>query len=149
MKISFTLTLFLLVLLTSCKKRLENPLSFFGNSELKEGKYKLIGVAMEGQHIEGFGSFYIDDLTTLQKMSEQWKFEYKSEPMACGFGYELSFLKDTVVLNHGLLNLECGYLNTDQQNWLYFPSNYLTDHVSKFKKLPTLPSQENQPLSTN
>ncbi len=144
-----TYIFFLLLTLTSCKNRLSEPISFFGNYELQDGNYKLVGIGLQGEHIEGYKNFYIDDIETLQKMREQWVFEYSTEPMACGFGYELRFLRDTLVLSQGLLNLECGYLNTKRQKWLHFPSKYLTDHVSKIKELSEIQNEGNHTLKTN
>ena len=130
--------LFVCIILTSicsCKQKLEEPYSFFGDHDLKNGNYKLVGIGMEGQQINGFKNFSIDDSNTLVEMQKKWVFDHKINAMSCGFDYEIQLLKDSILINQGFVNLECGYLNTKQQKWLYFPPEYLSNYTSVFKQL--------------
>ena len=64
-----------LVLFSSCKEKLAEPILFFENYDLKSGKYRLEGHQIEGEIIDDFTNFYIDDPETLIKMQKQWIFK--------------------------------------------------------------------------
>ena len=68
--------------------------SFFGDHDLKHGNYKLVGIGMEGQQINGFKNFSIDDSNTLVEMQKKWVFDHKINAMSCGFDYEIQLLKE-------------------------------------------------------
>ena len=125
----------LLILQTSCKEKLAEPEHFFGTIDLTEGNYKLVGLGLEGLWVDDFRNFYVDDLTTLQKMQRQWIFEYSVPPTACGYGYKLKLLKDTTVIKGAFVNIDCEYMSAKGHPWRYFPANYLTDHKANFKRL--------------
>jgi hypothetical protein len=131
---SFIKTISLLILITSCKEKLSEPEHFFGTIDLRDGNYKLVGFGLEGLWVDDFRNFYVDDLTTLQKMQRQWIFEYAVPPSPCGYGYKLKLMRDTIVINEALVNIDCEYMNANEQPWRYFPANYLTDHKASFKR---------------
>jgi len=123
------------VLLTSCKQRLDEFEPFFGTADLSKGNYKLIGIGLEGLWVDDFRNFYIDDVQTLQQMQNQWVLDYSVPATACGYGYYLKLVKDTVVIKEAYVNLECEYLYSKEHPWRSFPANYLTDHKASFKTL--------------
>jgi hypothetical protein len=127
-KFGFILFFFLIF---GCKEKLENEYRFFEDYDLSSGDYKLVVLATEGAHLEGFDDFYIDDVVTLTKMQNQWVFNYKVVPMACGYGYDAKLIKNDQVLVQSSINIECEYMS----GWIFFPRNYLTDHIQSFKKL--------------
>lgn len=92
--IRILITILSLTILSNCKEKLKQPISFFEDYDLTSGKYKLEIYHVEGEIIDDFKNFYIDDSETLNKMKKQWIFKYKSEVMPCGFGYELHLIED-------------------------------------------------------
>ncbi|WP_159477073.1 hypothetical protein [Chryseobacterium sp. 18068] len=125
------IAIFSLIILSNCKKKLLQPISFFENYDLNSGKYKLEAYQVEGKIIDDYKKFYIDDPEVLNKMKKQWVFKYKSEVMPCGFGYELHLIKDKKIIKKTLVNIDCEYM----EGWIYFPKEYLTDHKNHFKRI--------------
>lgn len=125
------IVIFSLTILSHCKEKLTKPISFFEDYDLNSGKYKLEVYQIEGEIIDDFKKFYIDDSETLKKMQKQWIFKYKSEVMPCGFGYELHLVKDHTIIKKTLINIDCQYM----QGWIHFPKEYLTDHKIHFKRI--------------
>jgi len=128
-KLAFIFIIFFALI--GCKEKLSEEYDFFGGKDLSNGKYKLLVYGTEGEWIDDFQDFYIDDITTLQNMQKQWTFKYKTDPWACGYGYFLKFVDDKSVLNRKAVNIDCEYL----AGWIYFPRNYLEDHKSSFKRM--------------
>ena len=123
--------LLLLGFLLCGKVKLKNEYDFFYNNDLSTGKYKFLAFWDYNILIEGYKDFYIDDIETLLKMQKQWVFKYQSEILACGWGYRIFLVDDNNVLNQIALNIDCEYLD----GWIYFPKNFLTDHVASFKRM--------------
>ena len=122
----------MLMTLFGCKEKLSEEYRFFGNRDLKSGDYKLIVIGTEGSWIEDYRNFYIDDVETLCQMQEQWVFKYKTTPQACGYGYNIRLVYKDKVLEEKSVNIDCEYMT----GWIFFPRNYLTDHIHSFKRMP-------------
>lgn len=131
MKQKFTLILLVLVVVSGCKERLDEEYRFFGDYDVENGSYKLLVFGSEGTWIDDYPNFYIDDPATLLKMKEQWIFKYRTDIMPCGFGYLVMFVDEDKILAETAINLDCEYI----EGWIYFPENYLRDHISSFKRL--------------
>ncbi|MBD3905268.1 hypothetical protein NAL32_07265 [Chryseobacterium sp. Ch-15] len=129
--IRILITILSLTIVSNCNEKLSQPISFFEDYDLTSGKYKLEIYHVEGEIIDDFKNFYIDDPETLNKMKKQWIFKYKSEVMPCGFGYELHLIEDKKVIKKTLINIDCEYMS----GWVYFPKEYLTDHKNHFKRI--------------
>lgn len=120
-----------LIILSNCKEKLSQTISFFEGYDLNSGKYRLKGYHIDGKSINGFKKFYIDDPETLSKMKKQWVFKYKSEVMPCGFDYELHLVENNKIVKKALINIDCEYM----QGWIHFPKEYLIDHKNHFKRI--------------
>lgn len=117
--------------LFGCKERLSEEYKFFGNHDLSSGDYKLIVFGTEGARIEDYRDFYIDDIETLERMQKQWVFKYKTTPMSCGYGYNIRLVSKDKILEEKSVNVDCEYMT----GWIFFPRNYLTDHIESFKRM--------------
>lgn len=131
MKLKSTLLLLILLTLFGCKEKLPEEYRFFGNHNISSGDYKLKVIGTQGTWIENYRDFYIDDLETLERMQEQWVFNYKTTPMSCGYGYNIGLYHNDTLVESKSVNIECEYMS----GWIYFPSNYLTDHIQSFKRM--------------
>ncbi|MCX8523644.1 hypothetical protein OF897_06880 [Chryseobacterium formosus] len=120
-----------LVLFSSCKEKLAEPILFFENYDLKSGKYRLEGHQIEGEIIDDFTNFYIDDPETLITMQKQWIFKYKSGIQPCGYGYSIVLKENNKIIKQTLVNIDCEYMS----GWIYFPKEYLTDYKNHFVKM--------------
>jgi len=120
-----------LIILSNCKEKLPQTISFFENYDLNSGKYRLEAYQVEGKSIDGFKNFYIDNAETLSKIKKQWVFKYKSEIMPCGFEYELHLVENHKIVKKTLVNIDCEYM----EGWIYFPKEYLTDYKNHFKRI--------------
>ncbi len=125
MKKNLLYILAILLTLTSCSSKF----SFFENYDLSSGKYKVLVFADEGDWIENYRNFYIDDIETLIKMKKQWVFNQKSEVMPCGYGYNIYLVDEDTILKNISVNIDCEYMT----GWWKFPKEYLTKHKSSFK----------------
>lgn len=119
------------LLFTNCREKLEEPVSFFENYDVSSGRYKLEIHQVEGELIDDFRNFYIDDPLTLNKMKRQWVFKYKSDIKSCGYGYLIALKEDNKSIKQTLVNLDCEYMS----GWIYFPKKYLLDHKNHFKRI--------------
>ena len=131
MKPKSTILLLTLLTLFGCKERLSEEYRFFGNYDLKNGDYKLIVIGTEGAWIEDYCDFYIDDVETLERMQDQWVFKYKTTPMSCGYGYNIRLVNEDKTVEEKSVNVDCEYMT----GWIFFPKNYLTDHIQSFKRM--------------
>lgn len=93
--------------------------------------YKLLVCGQEGEHIDNYSDFYIDDVQTLQEIKKQWVFKNKSKVSPCGYGYSVVLVDDKAILKKTLVNIDCEYMS----GWIYFPKAYLEDHKGSFKKM--------------
>ncbi|WP_131725552.1 MULTISPECIES: hypothetical protein [unclassified Chryseobacterium] len=118
-------------LLSSCREKLTEPISFFENYDLSSGRYRLDFYNIDGVAIDNFKNFYIDDPTTLLKIQLQWIFKYKSDIQPCGYGYSIELKENNKVIKQTLINLDCEYMS----GWIHFPKEFLTDHKNHFKTL--------------
>ena len=125
------LTLVALVTFFGCKERLDKEYRFFGDHDVQNGSYKLLVFGSEGTWIDDYRDFYIDDPATLSKMKDQWIFKYRTDMMLCGFGYIVKLVDEDKIVAETAINLDCEYI----EGWIYFPEDYLRDHISSFKRL--------------
>ncbi|MDD3771039.1 MAG: hypothetical protein RBT46_07630 [Weeksellaceae bacterium] len=117
--------------LISCSEKLPKEISFFENYDVKNGKYKVLVYGSEGEWIEDYKDFYIDDVKTLDKMKRQWVFNKKSDVMPCGYGYNIYLVDEENILKNVAVNIECEYMSS----WIKFPKKYLTKHQKYFKRM--------------
>ncbi|MBL4754371.1 MAG: hypothetical protein JKY52_12355 [Flavobacteriales bacterium] len=125
------LNIFLILLLIGCQEKLEAEYVFFEDCDFDTGGYKLLVYGDEGEWIEDYRDFYIDDVETLKRMQKQWVFKYKSDVKPCGYGYHLKLVDGKKVLKSKSVNIDCEYMS----GWVYFPKLYLTEHKNSFKKM--------------
>ena len=107
--------------LTSC---LDEKVVFFEGIDFESGDYKILVYGMEGEWIEDYRDFYIDDIKTLKKMKRQWVFRWKSDVMPCGYGYSLLLVNQSEIIKRTSINIDCGYMS----GWIRFPKRYLSAH---------------------
>ena len=131
MKAKFLIIFLFIISSISCSEKLPNEISFFENYEVENGKYKLYVIGTEGEWIEDYRDFYIDDIETLKKMKTQWVFKEKSEVMPCGYGYILYLVNDKEVLKSEAINIDCEYMT----GWIKFPREYISDYKNQFIRL--------------
>jgi len=129
-----------IILLCSCRGRLPEEIKFFENYDLSTGGYKLLVFGEEGQWIDDYRDFYIDDTEVLRKMQKQWVFKYQSDIMACGYGYLIMLVDRDNVLKEVAVNIECDceYMT----GWVYFPRRYLSDYKTHFKRMTEIEKKE-------
>jgi len=120
-----------LLLIVSCREKLDKKIVLFQNVELDNEEYKLYFFALESIGIKGFDNFYIEDKTTLAKIKNEWVFDEKSEVWACGYSYVMVLMMGDKMVFRKSINTDCEYL----EGWIYFPKSYLTKHKKEFKKL--------------
>jgi hypothetical protein len=123
--------LILSLFISGCKEKLEIEYSFFNNIEVEKGKHKLLVFPLEGEIIDDFTHFYIEDVSTLKKMQQEWVFKHKSDIMPCGYGYLLMLVDEDSIINKKSINIDCEYMS----GWIYFPKKYLTDYKKSFIKM--------------
>src|SRR5690606_30006616 len=90
----------------SCSEKLPNKIYFFDNINLKNGEYKLLVYGTEGEWIEDYKDFYIDDVKTLEIMKKQWVFNKKSDVMPCGYGYSIYLINNDSILKNVYVNID-------------------------------------------
>ena len=127
------LLIFTLILFAGCYEKLSNKITFFEGYDFSTGDYKLLVFGLEGLWIDDYIDFYIDDIETLQKMQKQWVFKYKTDVMACGYGYNVMLVDSNEVVEETWVNIEsdCEYMS----GWIRFPKSYLSDHKTHFKRM--------------
>ena len=123
--------IFLVFVVTGCREKLDREFVFFKDCNLDNGNYKLLVYATEGEWIDDYRDFYIDDVETLKRMQKQWIFRHKAEVMSCGYGYRLQLVDEKRILLSKSVNIECEYMS----GWIYFPEAYLKEHKESFKKM--------------
>src|SRR5690606_10168096 len=123
--------LFSFLIFLGCSEKLPSEVTFFENYDMNSGKYKILIYGSEGEWIEGYRDFYIDDIQTLEKIKKQWVFRKKSEVMSCGYSYILYLVDENTVLKNESINIACEYMT----GWIKFPKEYLTEHKSSFKRM--------------
>lgn len=90
--------LIFVLLFSGCNEKLTEEIWFFEDYDVENGEYKLVGYGLEGETIEGYDNFYIDDTETLKKMKKQWVFNKKSKIQPCGYGYALYLVDENEIL---------------------------------------------------
>lgn len=114
-----------------CKKELPNELLFFENHPVENGKYRLYFLGTEGEWIEGYKDFYIDNIPTLVQMKKQWVFRHASDIMPCGYGYTVYLVNENKILKTKAINIEYEYMS----GWIEFPKKYLTQYKNQFIRM--------------
>jgi hypothetical protein len=130
-KLAILPLLMLSIFISGCKEKLENEYSFFKDIDLEKGKHKLLVYPLEGEIIDDFTHFYIEDISTLKEMQQKWIFKHKSDIMPCGYGYSLLLVDENSILNKKSVNIDCEYMS----DWIHFPKHYLTDYKKSFIKM--------------
>lgn len=130
-KAKFFFFLMLSIFISGCIEKLEKEYSFFNNIELEKGKHKLLVYPLEGEFIDDFKHFYIEDISTLKEMQQEWIFKHKSDIMPCGYGYSLLLVDENSIINKKNVNIDCEYMS----GWIHFPKHYLTDYKKSFIKM--------------
>jgi len=127
-----------IILLFAGCERLPSKIKFFENYDLSTGEYKLLVFGTEGEWIDDYRDFYIDDIETLKEMQKQWIFKYKSEVMACGYGYIVMLVDSNKVLKKTAVNIDCEYM----EGWIRFPKSYLSNYKAHFKRMTEIEKKE-------
>ena len=127
----------IILLFIGCEK-LPSEIKFFENYDLSTGEYKLLVFGTEGEWIDDYRNFYIDDIGVLKKMQKEWVFKYKSDILACGYGYIVMLVNADEVLKEVAVNIECEYMT----GWVRFPKQYLSNHKKHFKRMTELEKRE-------
>ena len=125
------------LLFIGCEK-LPSEIKFFENYDLSTGEYKLLVFGTEGEWIDDYQDFYIDDIKVLKKMRKEWVFKHKSDILACGYGYIVMLVNADEVLKEVAVNIECEYMT----GWVRFPKQYLSNHKKHFKRMTELEKKE-------
>lgn len=127
----YKILLFSILLIFSCQQNLERKIILFDKVDFNSGEYKLVFYGEEGGIIENYYKFYIDDIKTLNDIKKQWVFTKKSEIYSCGYSYTMELIKKDSVVFSKPINVECEYMS----DWIYFPKEFLLDHIKSFKKI--------------
>jgi len=127
----------IILLFVGCE-RLPNKIKFFENYDLSTGEYKLLVFGTEGEWIDDYRDFYIDDIEVLKKMQKEWIFKYKSDILACGYGYVVMLVNRDEVLKEVAVNIECEYMT----GWIRFPKKYLSNYKAHFKRMTEIEKKE-------
>jgi len=127
-----------IVLLFAGCKRLPSEIKFFENYDFSTGEYKLLVFGTEGDWIDDYRDFYIDDIEVLKKMQKQWVFKYKTKTWACGYGYIVMLVDSNEVLKEAEVNIDCKYMT----GWIRFPKRYLSNHKAHFKRMTEIEKKE-------
>lgn len=130
--------LLLILSTTSCYESLDRKVVYFAEIDFESGNYKLLVYGMEGEWIEDYRDFYIDDIQTLNRMKRQWVFTKKSDEMPCGYGYSLKLVNQSEILKSTSINIDCEYMS----GWIRFPRKYLEDHKKSFKRMTEVEKTE-------
>ena len=127
-----------IILLFAGCKRLPSEVKFFENYDLSTGEYKLLVFGIEGEWIDDYRDFYIDDIEVLKEMQKQWVFKYKSDILACGYGYIVMLVNNDELLKEVAVNVECEYMT----GWIRFPKSYLSNYKTHFKRMAEVEKKE-------
>jgi len=125
------------LLFAGCE-RLPSEIKFFENYDLSTGEYKLLVFGTEGEWIDDYRDFYIDDIEVLKKMQKEWVFKYKSDILACGYGYIVMLVNSDEVLKEVAVNIDCEYMT----GWIRFPKRYLSNYKAHFKRMTEIEKKE-------
>jgi hypothetical protein len=108
----------------------------FKSIDINEGGYGLVGkfTTLRNEPFSSeVGSFYIDDISTLQKIQKTWKFRKPGNYFACAFHYDLILTKNGKTIQKFSINLECQEIAFGPA--FYFKPTLLTDLKDKMNYL--------------
>jgi len=71
-------------------------------------------------------------------MQKEWVFKYKSDILACGYGYIVMLVNSDKVLKEVAVNIECEYMT----GWIRFPKRYLSNYKAHFKRMTEIEKKE-------
>jgi len=123
-----------LFFLFSCDEPLDQKYEIFDDYNFNSGEYKLYCFGVEGKWVDGIRNFVIQDVEILNKIKSDWIFSYKTDKMACGFGYLIALVHKDSVVKRMDVNIEAEYMTCDK-GWIRFPESYLSDYKEDFKIL--------------
>nr|WKN37410.1 hypothetical protein K4G66_01640 [Tunicatimonas sp. TK19036] len=123
--------LLLVIDLVGCHEKLDEELVYFEDVDFSSGDYKIYVFATEGEWIEDYKNFIIDDIEILNEIKKRWVFEHKIPPSACGYGYNLKLVDNEKIVKSTSINVDCEYMS----GWIEFPKEYLSDYKSAFERL--------------
>lgn len=123
--------LFSILFVLSCQENLQRKIVLFDKVDFNSGEYKLVFYGEEGEIIENYYKFYIDDIKTLNDIKKQWVFTKKSDIYSCGYNYSMEVIKKDSTVFCKSINVDCEY----RSGWIYFPKEFLLMHKKSFKKI--------------
>lgn len=108
----------------------------FKSIDFNEGGYRLVGkfTTLRNEPFSSeVGSFYIDDISTLEKIQKNWIFQKPGNYFACGYHYNLVLTKNGKTIQTFSINLECHEIAFGPA--FYFKPILLTDLKDKMNYL--------------
>lgn len=114
--------------------------SLLSNHDFKTDKYSLIGYAIDGPAHplrKQLDSFYTDDISILQVLQKEWVFSDESTSgFACGFHYNVYFVKNGEKIDEFLFNLDkpCNTVQTKEGTFFFDPDKFIR-FKRKFSKM--------------
>jgi hypothetical protein len=111
-----------------------SPLAKF---RFEDGGYKFVGIfAHHDDHPlqKQLGEFYTDDVAVLNDLKRSWRFRRPQKDYACGYHYQFLILRNGIIQDSFVVNLECNQLRTDDRS-LYFDLKKLSAFAGRFKPL--------------
>lgn len=132
LKILFTIWIYLMTMTFGICQSFQP----FNQIDFKEGGYRLVGkftTLRNDAFSSNVRSFYIDDISTLEKIQKTWKFKKPGNYFACGYDYNLLLTKNGKTISAFSINLECNEIAFGPT--FYFKPNLLTDFRKKMNYL--------------
>ena len=133
------LKIFLIILVTLITNSFvfcQSTFQPFSSIDFKEGGYRLVGkfTTLRGEPFSSsVRSFYIDDISTLEKIQKNWIFQKPGNYFACGYHYNLVLTKKGKTIQTFSINLECHEIAFGPA--FYFKPTLLTDLKDKMNYL--------------
>jgi hypothetical protein len=131
MKYLSLIYIFLFFCIANCYCQVQ-PLKKFN---FNQGGYTLLAIYNESDPNslrDSLQEFYIDDISVLNEIKQDWIFTVSSPKYACGYHYEILICKEHKVLQSYAINLNCHEIVTDS-GYYYFDSEKLRKYY-RYKK---------------
>lgn len=109
----------------------------FSEYNFEDGGYALVALYSETSKnslADSMGSWYIDDIATLNEFKKEWVFKVPGKMRACGYDYELVLTKNGQSLQSLHLTLDCSEIVSGRK-YFYFEPQKLKMFKGKVKPL--------------
>ena len=114
----------LFTLLLSPFLHAQEPYQLLKDYNFDEGGYYLLGTRSSPERnkiADSLGEWYIDDITTLNKIKKEWVFSTPGEQWACGYHYRIYLCKDGKKIDEFAVNLYCKEMLTKEGYFFFDP----------------------------